>query len=379
LGRTRPLWIALLLVPLLVPGLARPLPLYSRSLGVACATCHDVVPRLNPEGIAFAQRGYLFDAHGHSTRPGALALSAVGGAGVSGARDEPERPSAADAEHRAAFTSLELVAAGAPAPRLSYHLDAGLDHTGLEVHRGDDFVQLSVARPGSSLALRAGRFAAELPSLSADRRLTLARYLTPVAYGARGLELDGAHAAWTAAAGLSLSDRMHAGGVEPRAIAPPLEDTYFQLGRRFGAEALGAQMLFDRQDSTLPTLSWLQHLRCEVAAQFSCARATLVPAYVFDRFDDRPAPGVHERHQYLLLEGIVPLGAAERWIMTARYEHDYRTRNAYDPEQHRQQGVLQLAWQAVPSARLGVECARTDDRLARQGRADVNAFAQASW
>ena len=170
-----------------------------------------------------------------------------------------------------------------------------------------------------------------------------------------------------------------AGGASPRSIHPPLEDTYFLLGRRFGAQSVGAQMLFDRQDSHLATLSWLQHMRCQLAAQVAMSRVTLVPAYVFDRFDDRPMPGVHERHQYYLLEGIVPLGLARRWVVTARYEHDYRTRNTYDPEDHRQQEVLQLAWQAVANGRLGLECARNDDRLAHQGNADLEAFAQASW
>jgi len=80
-----------------------------------------------------------------------------------------------------------------------------------------------------------------------------------------------------------------------------------------------------------------------------------------------------------MLEGVVPLGLARRWVMTARYEHDYRTRNTYDPEDHREQEVVQLAWQAIANARLGLECARTDDRLAHQDRADVEAFAQARW
>src|SRR5262249_38078207 len=176
-------------------------------------------------------------------------------------------------------------------------------------------------------------------------------------------------------AGLSLSERTHAGGVSPRTIQPPLEDAYLRLGRSIGTQSVGAQMLFDRQDSNLPTLSWLQHLRCQLAASLAGPGFTLIPSYVFDRFDDRRAPGVHERPQYYMLEGIVPLGAAYRWTMTGRYEHEYRTRNPYDPEQHRQQAVLQLAWQAIPNARVAVECGRSDDRLAHEGRADVDAFA----
>jgi hypothetical protein len=359
-------WLALLLAP----PVARPLPLFSRALGVACSTCHDVVPRLNRVGIAFAQRGHLLGAH--DPEPGSrsrlAALSAVGSAGITG---EDERS-------RVTSSSLELVAAGAPAERLSYHLDAGVDHTGLDVRRGDDFVQWSDAARAGTVALKAGRFAAELPFLSPERRLTLARYLSPLAFTARGFELDGARADWTAAAGLSLSDRTRAGGANPHAVRAPLEDTFLRLGRDFGAQSVGAQMLFDREDSELSTLSWLQHLRVQLAASLSRPGVTVIPSYVFDRFDDRPAPGVHERHQYFALESIVPLWAS-RWLVTGRYEHDYRTRNTYDPEAHRQQAVLQLAWQPRPNARLAMECAGEDDRLAHQRRADVDAFAQAYW
>ena len=370
-------------VLVLAPRVASPLPLYSRALGVPCATCHDVAPHLNPVGLAFLQRGHMLDAHGAESeaRTGGVPFSAVGSAGLTDNRTEPEHEtgsaSARDTD-AGSFSSFELVAAGSPTSSLYGRFEAGLTRAGVDVAHGDEYVQASDVRPAGSLALRAGRFDAELPFLSSDRRLTLTRYLSPIGFTARGFELNGAHASWTAAAGLSLSDRTLAGGVHPHAIAPPLEDTYFQLGRRIGAQAVGAQMLFDRQDSHLSTLSWLQHMRCQVAAQFACPGVMLVPSYVFDRFDDRPMPGVHERHQYYMLEGIVPL-LSRRWVMTARYEHDYRTRNNYDPADHRQQEVLQLAWQAIPNARLGLEAARADDRLARQGNADLEAFAQASW
>jgi len=366
---------------LLVAPRTSALPLFSRSLGAPCATCHDVVPRLNAVGLAFAEHGYRLDGHAAPTGSNGVPLSVVGSAGLVGSHLAPERASASVPSERVSrgFSSLELVAAGAPAPWLAYHVDAGLARTGVDRGEGEDFVRLRDAFPEGELALRAGRFDAELPCLSSGRRLTRIAYLSPVAFDARGLELDRMRSDWTAAAGLSLSERTRAGGASARTVQPPLEDTYIRLSRRLGAQSFGAQMLFDRQDSNLPTLSWLQHLRCQVAANLEGPGFTLVPSYIFDRFDDRPAPGIHERHEYYLLEGIVPFGLRSHWVMTGRYEHDYRTRNTYDPEQHRQRGVLQVAWQASANARIAVEGSRTDDRLARQGRAGVEAFAQASW
>jgi len=358
------------------PRSARPLPLFSRSLGTSCATCHDAVPHLNAVGTRFMQSGYRLE--GHTAEPtgraAGLPLSVVGSAGITSVRAEPDRPMIGSG-----FSTFELVAAGAPTNRISCHLDAGVARTGFEFQNGEDFLRFEGLLPAGALALEVGRFDAELPFLSSERRLTMTRYLSPIAFGARGLELNGAHASWTYAAGLSLSDRTYAGGASPHAIQPPLEDTYLRLARTVGEQSFGAQMLFDRQNSDLATLSWLQHMRIQLGASLAGPGFTLVPSYVFDRFDDRPMPGVHERHQYYMLESIVPLGAARRWLVTGRYEHEYRTPNTYDPEEHRQQAVVQLAWQVIPNARIALECARADDRLAHQGSADVDAFAQASW
>src|SRR5205814_10542057 len=101
---------------------------------------------------------------------------------------------------------------------------------------------------------------------------------------------------------------------------PRMEDTYLRLGHDLGGQPVAAQMLFDRQDSDLATLTWLQHLRGQIGARLGPPRFTVTPSYVFDRFDDRPLPGVHERHQYYLLETQVLLDSRARWTATGRYE-----------------------------------------------------------
>src|SRR5262249_1662684 len=106
---------------------------------------------------------------------------------------------------------------------------------------------------------------------------------------------------------------------------------------------------------------------------------TVIPSYVFERFDDRPGPGLHERHQYYLLETLVPLDPEGRWAVTGRYEHDYRTRNAYDPEEHRDLAALDLGWQAIANAKSAGGGAHADQRLERRHQDELDAFVQASW
>src|SRR5262249_43095618 len=226
---------------------------------------------------------------------------------------------------------------------------------------GEAFLQVDDLIPRAGLNLRLGRFDAEVPFLSRSRRTTLADYLSPISLDARALELNGRRSCWSCAAGLALSERHSSGGPSPRRIANPLEDSYLRLSKTVGAHAIAAQMVFDRQDSNLPAHAWLQHLRAQVAASIALRRCTVTPSYVFDRFDDRPAAGVHEHHHYFVLETVAPLDAAGRWAITGRYEHDDRTPNAYDPEEHREQATLNLGWQASPNTRLAVEWSHADE------------------
>jgi len=251
-------------------------------------------------------------------------------------------------------------------------------HGEYEPRVGAAFAQLDDLA-GAPLDLRAGRFDAELPFLSRTRRTTLAPYLTPVAFGARGLELRGRPAGWTWATGLAFSDRRVSGGVAPRPIAPPLEDTYLRLTHAIGSGTVGAQFLFDRQDSPLRTLSWVQHLRGTVAASAGGPRLTIVPAWVFDRFDDRPAAGIHERHQFVLLEAVGEIDPLGRFSSTLRWEHDTRTRNVIDPEARRDLEAVDLAWRARPNAQVAIEWTNRDERPAPHRQEQVDAFVRASW
>src|SRR5262249_55224296 len=149
------------------PREASPLPLFSRAWGTPCATCHDVVPRLNATGIALAERGLRLDSHAAPAGSGGVPLSVVGSAGLVGSDLAPGHAPAGVPVERVSrgFTSLELVVAGAPAPWLAYHVDAGVARTGVNRGDGEDFVRLRDALPAGELALRAGRFDAELPFL----------------------------------------------------------------------------------------------------------------------------------------------------------------------------------------------------------------------
>jgi len=338
-----------------------------------------VVPRLSRAGIEFAQGGYRDSIDRLAGGPRDLPVSVVGGAGVGFSRPESEHAALHRSPNSLTGHELELLSAGTLMHRLTYQLDVGTTRQFEDAGVGVAFVQLADVVRNGALNLKLGRFDSELPFLSQTRRTTFQDYLMPVTLEAQGMELNGGRSGWTYAAALVTSQRHTQGPNHPAQVHDRLEDTCFRVMREVMGHPLGAQMLFDRQDSELPTHTWLQHLRLECATSLGTPRVTIIPAYLFDRFDDRPAAGIHERHQYFLLEAVTTLDGRGRWPLTARYEHDYRSLNAVDPEDHRQLEALDLARFVTPNAKLGVESSRSDERLGRQHRDELGMFLQVSY
>ena len=123
-------------------------------------------------------------------------------------------------------------------------------------------------------------------------------------------------------------------------------------------------MLFDRQESNLPWLAWLQHLQAQASALLVVGRFELVPAYSFDRFDDRPAGGLHQRRQTALLEARAPLDHAQRWKLTAFAEHDYTTKTPYSREADHHQEAVELGFGVRQNTELAVEWVHAVDNVA---------------
>jgi hypothetical protein len=361
----------------LAAGSARALPLFSRELNASCASCHSAAPALNARGIEFLQHGYRFaDGPTPLISAHSVPLSLIATAASGEARLDVGRPGIASDTPPLRRRSFELRSAGLLAPRITYGASASYARD--EVLGGDAFVQLDDVLAHGALNVRAGRFDAALPFLAPERRLTLASYLTPVDFDARGLELNGEGKAWAYAAGVSMSRRDSVGGADPRAIPSPLEDSYLTLQHRVGAHWIGAQMLFDRQNSDVPTLSWVQRLRGIVSTTIGGPRLMLTPAYAIERFDDRPRAGMHERHQYMMLESFAPIDGGH-FEITGRYEHEYRTHNQILPEEHHQLAALDLAWRATPASRVALEWSHADDRLAERRLDELDALIQAGW
>jgi hypothetical protein len=348
------------LAALAFPAASAALPVFSRQEPAPCARCHVSAPVLNAAGERFLRAGYRTageEAHAVA-RPGALPVSVVLEAGEVVSR--VERPGVGGT--RVTSTPggfeqhvLDVHAAGTAGERVSFRLQAGLDSAASSLRTKAAFVQFDGVVPGGVLAIRAGTFDAGLPFLSAARRPTRREYLAPVEVAARGVELNGSHAAWGYAIGMMNSSRSGngAGGGFNR-----LEDTFLRVTREFHGQEVGGRMLFDRQDSNISWHAWLQRLQAQIGGRFGADRIWIVPAYTLDRFDDRPAPGIHQRHQYVLLETLGLLGARRDWTLAARAEHEHTTPTVASPGEDHDLEALRLAREFTPNAALAVEWSR---------------------
>lgn len=377
-----PLAVAAALAPavsLLGFGPVQSLPLFSRNTGAACGQCHSSAPGLNLAGLAFAQNGYR-DSLGAESPGGSrgLPVSVTGMLAGGLSKPIPVAPARRTSLEGTTSSGLEIHTAGCAAGRLSFHFNLALLSDD-ELRSDDAYLQLDDVLANAALNLKAGHYQAELPFLSRDHRTTLRDYQTPVAFDATGLELNGRDAAWTYAAGLSISQRHTEGPNSTARIRNRPEDSYFRLERDVLGHPVGALMLFDKQDSDLPIHTWLQHIRFETATRLGSERWSVTPAYVLDRFDDRPAAGIHEHHHQLVIETLAFPDRARLWSVTARYEHDYRVRNEIDPEDHRQLVALDLARSVAANAKLAVEWAYDRERVPARHGNSVDAFVQLSY
>ena len=358
------------------------LPLFSRAESAPCARCHLAAPVLNAEGERFLAGGFR-SAGAAAPRADAaqpLPVSAVFEAGAMIARGDTVGAGGARGAHNAGeFRQhvLDLHAAGRAGEKVSFHIQASLDSAANAVHAGTAYVQFDDVLRGGALALKVGTFDAGLPFLSAARRPTRREYLSPVELAARGIELNGVHADWGWAVGQMNSSRLGA-GTNGRGFNR-LEDTYLRVTRAFGGQAVGGRLLFDRQDSNIGFHAWLQRLRAQAAGRFGADRIWVVPAWALDRYDDRPIAGTHQRHTYLLLEGLALLGAQRDWTLVARLEHEHTTPVGPAPGGDQDLEALRLARVVTPNARVALEWSRVAVTAGAPRESRVDATVQLAY
>ncbi len=336
---------------------------------------------MNRDGAEFRRNGYRAPGEA-GVAPRVLPFSLIATFGATAWRaDTAAAPGGRARSSETAFEqqALELHSAGTLARNVSYHASVAADGDRGTIRAGETFVQLDDLARGGALNLRAGVFDVELPFLSNARRTTVRRYLAPVTLDAHGLELNDARPGWTYGTGLINSQRA-ATSLSPGGRAlNRLEDKYLWVVRDAGEAQLAARMLFGRQDSNLPSLPWMQHLQATAGASLALQRMLLTTAYVLDRFDDRPAAGIHQRHQYTLLEALVPLESAQRWALTARIEHDCTTKTVLTREEDRNLEVVNVGCFTSPNTRIEVEVAHGGDNVGGPRVDEVSAGVQISY
>jgi len=374
--KLRPLQFVLPLLPaaaLLQAGLARPLPLFSRGTNEACARCHLASSQLTPAGVIYAIDGNrsLADTAGVSAR---IPFSVVATAGATASRADAA-PAGTGTGDRDVLTSgaAELHAQFRFGELASVRAEANAGQPPSLRRRGLLYGQLGSVGADRSFSARVGRFDGALPLMSDRTISTIHPYLTPVDLDALGVSASGRVRGWALGAGwIDSRQNLHPNDDAPLALRR-MNDAYLWLSRGSRLAVVQASMLFDRQDSTLPSLTWMQHLKAEAGAEFTVIGVTLVPGYVFDRFDDRPAAGIHDRHQYFMLQALAPLDARRRWLLAARVEHDYHTRTVLTPEGDRQLGVANLSCEILPGTSVAIEGSAQSDNFGAPGARSVDA------
>jgi hypothetical protein len=375
-----------LLIQVLVPGKAAPLPLFARKYSMPCTQCHVAFPKLNAFGIKFRQNGYRLEgAKGESPwESGSFPLSLVGNVGyqyvstdtadvVSGARGSV-------ALSQFVQNAVEFHTAGTLAEKVTFHFDNGFaDGAGGTLESGMAFVQFDDLGKDGALNLKAGIYDAEVPYLADSRKTTLRGYLSPVTLDGQGFELNGTKSGWTYAAALINSGRDPLNAKPGTKTFNRMENYYVWLMRDLSGQYVAARFYSDRQDPRTPGATSSQHLQAEINAQLSKGRWFLIPGYTYESFEDQPAPGIKDKHQTGLLEAIVLLDQAQRWVLTGRAEVTDVAKNDVAPVMDVQQQVVNLSYMVNPNARVALEWAHGADNVQGPRVTELNAYVHVGY
>jgi hypothetical protein len=357
--------LAFLAWALAAPGPAQALPLFARKYSMPCSQCHVAYPRLNDFGMTFKQRGYILEgASGESpwestnfplSLIGNVGMSLVGTDSLHGGRDR-ERTSQIQFQQNA----VEFHTAGTLAKQISFHFDNGFSTDTGVLETGMAFVQFDDLAKNGTLNLKAGIFDAEIPYLSSARRTTLVDYLAPVTLDAQGLELNGERAGWTYAAGLMNSGRTH-GAPRDRTLNR-MEDVYLWAMRDLRGQKVTARVLFDRQDPRKESKGSSLRTQFDLSALLTFRGLLLIPAYVLEANSDYDLETPARVH-HGMLEALLPLDPAGRWVLTGRWEVQHVPGTALLAEADQWLGALNAGCYVNANAKIGLEWAHSGNNV----------------
>jgi len=136
------------------------------------------------------------------------------------------------------------------------------------------------------------------------------------------VELNGTRSAWTYALGVINSERTT--GKSGSTSLNNLENGYVWLMRDMKSQLVTGRVFLDRQDPRVPDKTASQHLVAQASAYLNKGRWALIPAYNYESFADEPdTSGLGTSSLALnggMLEGLVFLDGARKWLFTGRYE-----------------------------------------------------------
>jgi hypothetical protein len=308
----------------LMPGSGNALPLFARKYGFQCTQCHMAFPRLNAFGMKFRQNGYRLD--GEKGKPPweekEFPLSLVGNVGIQNLNYKDSDTSFTTTSF--VQNAVEFHTAGTLAENITFHFDNGFANgAGGTLESGMAFVQFDDVAKSGAMNVKAGIYDAEIPYLADSRKTTLNGYINPVTLDGEGVELNGMKSTWTYAVGLNNSARTT--GKAGATSRNNLENWYGWLMKDVkGGQLLSGRVWMDRQDPRVVDKTASNHLMAQVSAYLNKARWAVIPGYTYESFEDVPKiSGTGTGTMSLsggLLEALMFLDPANRWLITGRYE-----------------------------------------------------------